>query len=325
MADLVTAPEATEPTAPVEEKPVEKKEAPKPKIDTTRPLSQQTKILSDLMGDTTEPEEEKPEDEPKPEDKEEPKKEEPKVPAPASDEDEEIEPAKPVDLGPMEKYVVDRLPNITARIEVDGKQKVVQVKSDAQLPDGFTFVDDASRSQFLRDLTAQEIRANDLLKEYQGKQQQEAIREFQQQENEDVAADVARLQKQGILGEFDESTPATDENVKIANDIYDLYQKTNQAYAQRYMNTNRTFRISYADAADKYFAAKARTSPNESQKAKEQPKEEPAKKTPAQQEREEIAKRTGAPSNAEPGANRPKAQPGMSMNDINRLVRAGRI
>lgn len=319
-----TAPEATiDPPASTSEK---KPESKKSGIDPTKPLSSQINKLSELMGDTSEKEEPKKVDEPaKPEEKPETsKEEEPPAPSPteppAPDEDEEVR--EPVDLGPAEKYVVDRLPNIQARIVDGGVNKTVFVKADGQLPPGFKFQDDSALTQFTRDLTAQELRADKLFQQYNAQKQQEAVKEYETVEAQDVASDLARLQKQGVIPEFkyDENDPKfnTDPSVKEANEIYDIFKKTNDAYARKFLGTSRTYRISYEDATYRYYANKNRTK-------SETPKEEPKEPKVNNAEREEVAKKIGAPASAEPAATRPKAQPGMSMNDINRLFKMGRI
>ena len=78
--------------------------------------------------------------------------------------------------------------------------------------------------------------------------------------------------------------------------------------------------------ADKYFAAQGRSTANASQVAKDQPTPpKPKEKTPAQKEREEVARQTGGDQGGEPSNAKPRASHGMRMDDINRLVRAGRI
>jgi len=246
-------------------------------------------------------------------------------------EDDDDEPATPapVNLGTPTEYVMGRLPTLTTRIMDGETQKIVQFKDPSELPIGFKFADDTAASQFAMDAAAQVTRADKLLTEYNNSILQQNIQAFQTQEDQDVATDLARLQRQGVIPtfKFEESDPNfnTDPAVKTANEIYDLFKKTNEAYAKRYANSNRTFRISYADAADKYFAAQNRA--NASQVAKDQPAPapKPAEKTAAQKEREQVARQTGSPASAEATNDKPKVKAGMSFDDINRLARAGRI
>jgi len=308
------------------EAPAEQKKAPALKLDSSKSLSSQANKLTELLkaepAKKDEPKNEelpatKPGEEPKP-------KEEPKVPPPADDEDEEVVPA-PVNLGPVGKFILDKLPMLQTRIKDGEGVKVVQFKDVSELPAGFELVSDADRAQFTVDVTAQVGRAKDALGEYRQAEQNEKMRKYNEQEAKDVAADLKRLQKRGVIGAFEktEDDPDfnSDPNVKVANAIYKLFKDTNTAY----MQANKTYRITYEDAADKYFAQQARTAANDSQKAKDQPKEVKKEKTPAQKEREQVAKQTGAPSGGEPSGNKPKVKAGMRMSDINKLFNAGRI
>lgn len=310
-------------TAPAEaEKPV----APStPKIDPTKPLSSQVGALNKIADSIPEKKENVSTEEVSEEKQEQEKTEEQEETTHLVEDDDDDEPEKPTpELGTWQKYVFDNLPSITARIlDKNGKEKTVQVKTDAELPAGFSFADDAARSQFSRDIASQEVKAQKLLDDFRKKELDKQLKEFEQQESIDVSNAVTRLQKQGILGKFDDSTPNTDPAVKQANEIYDLYKKVNAEYAEKYGGTNRMFRISYEDAAYRYFAMKARES--KSAPPKPDKKEEP-KKTPIQKEREEVASHSGGGqgADAETGG-KLRARPGMTMNDINRLFRQGRI
>lgn len=326
MADAPTQPvEGVTPPAPVA----------KPIIDIKQSASSQADKLIEIYkskGEEPKPDEPtEPKEEPK---KEEPKPEEPKeVPTPPTP--VELEPddeplAKPVDLGPLEKFVSSKLPTLTTVIlDADNNPKTVQFKDPAELGN-FTLANDSVRGQFTIDVAAQVARTKDAIAEYNNAQMQQNIRNFEVTEAQDIASDLARLQKAGMIPEFkydiDDPNFRTDPAVKIADEIEALYRQTNAAYARKYAGTPRTFRISYADAADKYFAAQGRTSANESQVAKDQPTEpKPKEKTPAQKEREEVARQTGSDQGGEPSNAKPRATHGMRMDDINRLVRAGRI
>lgn len=317
MAEEVTTPKT----------PPEQPKAPdKPALDASRPLSSQVNTILKLAGD-------KPKEEPadKKEDKKDdtPPEEKPKEAAqpPAADEYEEDEPEQPepVKLGPVEKFVLDKLPTLTARIKDGDSVKVVRFKDISELPAGFELADDAARAAFTADVAAQVGRAKDAIAEYQRIDLNNKVRAFEEQEAKEVAADLARLQRQGVIPKFqykeDDPHFNDDEAVKLANKIYALFRDTNDAYRQ----AGKTYRITYEDAADKYFAREARTKANDSQKAVEQPKEEKRELTPAQKERQQIAKRTGAPSGGDPKAQRPVVRSGMRLSDINRLVSLGRI
>lgn len=313
--EIVTAPKA-------EEKP-----AVKSPIRMGQSLSSQTAALTRLLK--TDTPEAKPEPNKPTEDPAKPKEDEAK-PAVAIPNYEDDDPeAKPVQLGEVGKYILDRLPILSTRIKDGEGYKTISFRDVSELPAGFELADDSARAQFTVDVTAQVGRAKDALSEYKQTEMNENVRKFEVQESKDVASDIAYLQKAKILAPFkyDEDDPQFNDDpaVKEANAIYDLYKKTNEAYMRKYAGSNRTFRISYRDAADKYFASQARTAANDSQKATEQPKEVKKSKTPAQKEREEVAKQTGAPSGGEPTDNKPRVRSGMRMDDINRLVRMGKI
>jgi hypothetical protein len=319
MTDQPTATQVAEPKAPA-----------KPLIDSTRSLSSQAATLTKILeqkGQEADKDEQKPV-----------QKQEDKVPdapkegeQPKDDthieppEEDEPEPVKPVELPAVAKFILDRLPNLTTRIKDGDKIKTVQFKDITELPEGFELADDATRAQFSADIAAQVGRAKDALNEYKQVELQNNVRKFEEQEAKEVAADLARLQRSGVLPKFqykeDDDRFNSDDAVKLANKIYKLFKDTNNEY----MKSGKTYRITYADAADKYFAREARTKANESQKAADQPKEEKRQLTPAQKERQEIAKQTGAPSGGEPKPMRPSVRSGMTMNDINRLARMGRI
>jgi hypothetical protein len=307
----------------IEQKPAE------PKIVMGKTLSEQSAQLTKLLQDRPDKKaEEKPLETPAPVEQ---PKEEPKTPAPATNEPE-TQPERPaVELPSLNKYILDKLPTLQTRIK-DGEQvKVVQFKDVTDLPAGFELASDADRAQFTVDVSAQVGRAKDAAAEYRQAENNENLRKWEVEEAKDVAGGLKRLQQRGILDEFQyEESDARfndDPAVKTANEIYSLMKQTNKAH----MEAGRTYRIGLEDAADKYFASKAReekaSEADESQKAKEQPKEEKPKKelTDAQKERQEIARQSKAPSGGEAKAERPIARSGMTMNDIRRLAAMGKI
>lgn len=318
-----------EPAAPVIEAPVTPK--PRPALDSSRPLAQQTARIMQIMEQMPEKKAEVPKspDEPKPADPGQPVPETPAIPAPVLD--DEDEPVAPTPLGTLEKYIIDKLPTLSTRIKDGETVKTVTFKDPAELPAGYELADDTARTQLALDTAAQFGRAKDAMNEYKQAEMQQNIREYETQEAKDVARDLARLQKAGLIPKFekkeDEDGFNDDPGVKLANDIYKIFKDTNAEYARRFANSKSTYRMSFEDAANRYFATQARQAANDSQKAKEQPKEVKPKKepTPAQKERQEIAKQSGAPSGGEPPVNKPQVKSGMTMNDINRLFRAGRI
>jgi len=326
------------PDAPVDTPTEEAPVAPELKLDSRIPLSRQAGNLTKMVQDEMK---KNPELETPPEDKEDDKQPEETpeeddkpvdspLPTEIDEEDPEDEALAPaaVELGPIEKYILDKLPTLQTRIKDGETTKVVSFKDISELPANFELADDAARAQFTVDVAAQVDRAKSALSEYKQAELNENIRKFEAQEAQDVADDIASLQKRGILPAFkyEEDDPKfnSDPAVKTANEIYDLYKKVNQDYAKKYAGTSRTYRISYRDAADKYFARQTRSQANASQTAKNQPDD--GKKTPkATAERQQVARQQGAPQGGEPSDNRFRARPGMKLSDINRLVSQGRI
>jgi hypothetical protein len=241
---------------------------------------------------------------------------------------EELAPApKPVELPEISKYVLDKLPTLQTRIK-DGEQiKVVRFKDISELPAGFESASDADRAALTADIAAQVGRAKDAIAQYNQTKLNNQLAEWQAQEDKEVRADLARLQRRGIIPKFkysdDDDRFNDDPAVQLSNKIYNLFKETNDAYRK----ANKTYRITYEDAADKYFARESRTKADDTQKAKEQPKSEKKKLTPAQKERQEIAKQQGAPngSDADKTTTKPKVRSGMQMGDINKMVRMGVI
>jgi hypothetical protein len=317
MADQVTPPA----TAAAGDAP---KAPTRPVLDSSKSLSSQAATIMKLAETKAAKEESK--EEPKDNDKptDEPKDSDgPQLPAIEDPEDQPEQ--KPIELGTVEKYILDRLPTLRTRIKDGDSVKIVEFRDVSELPASFELADDAARAQFTVDVAAQVARAKDALTEYRQAELNNKVREFEAQEAREVAADLARLQRSGIIPKFqfkeDDEQFNSDPAVQLANKIYSLFRDTNDAYRK----AGKTYRITFEDAADKYFARESRTKANDSQVAKDQPKEEKPKLTPAQKERQEIAKQTGAPAGGEPKPMRPVARAGMRFDDINRLVRMGRI
>lgn len=292
----------------VEPKP-ETKEAKVPKIDSTKSMSQQAdNFLKQLPEDKKE--------EPAPEEKVEEPVKEPEV----IEEPEAVVEPEPEELPEWQKYVLEGLPHIqvlghTTLANGDpGKDKIFNVKSYTELPADFEFASRRDELAFNAALASQEYKANDLVKEYQQKEQDLKVQQWRDADALDVQKDITRLQKEGVLPKFqyesDDPKFDSDPAVKEANDIYALREKINLGYRQQ----GRNYFISFEDAADKFYAAKARMTP----------KEEP-KPAPVRTEREEVAKKVSAPQSADPGKQRRTMPPGSTMRDVMKAYNAGRI
>ncbi len=294
---------------PVADAPVEnKEEQPKPKLDATKPLTQQVdKLIKQL------PPEEKPEDPKKPAEPEKPE-EEAEVEEPeevVEDEDDEEYEAPKVDLPDWQQYILDNLPDIKTVGHVGNKSdKVYTVKRLEDLPDDFEFASKRAELAFSAALSAQEVNARELLTKYNTEKARTEFESFQNQEALDIQADIKALQREGVIPKFKYSENDDrfndDPAVQMSNEIYDLYKKTNQAY----MNANKTYRISYRDATDKYLARKG------FQKAENDNK---------QAERTKVAEKVSAPSGTSPESVKRGMPRGASMQDVLKLYKMGRI
>lgn len=321
-------PEAAAPEAKSEEK-SEKKGL---KLDTTRSMnSQVNKILSAL------PEEEK-KDADTAEVKPEKSAEETKTDGetdestPEESVDEEVTDTEaptqvPKDVG---KYIYEKLPQIPVmgHIGEEGEDRIFQVKRKEDLPEGFVFASNAARDDFRDGLLIQEMNARKLLDGVEQTQKQEKADQDQRDQQKqfedwqtkqaiDVAKDIADLQKDGIMPKFaySENDPKFNDDpaVKEANEIYDLYEKTNKHYA----DTKQPKFIGYRDAADKYYAQKHRE-----ELAGRVPEDTKPEK---QSERDEVASKTTATSGATAEKQKMRPHSGMTSHDINRMVRMGVI
>ena len=292
---------------------VEEKE---PVLDRDRPLSQQVdKVLALLPkeGDDVKPEEKKPE-EPAKEPKKAPEAENP-TPEDAGNEVEDEAYQEPVELPAWQQYVLEKLPDIQTFGHVEGKKdKVYTVKRLEDLPADFEFSDKRTELSFTQALASQELNARQLVQDYNQEQQQSQYQKLKNQEAVEVQADIVSLQKEGVLEKFKykDTDPEFNDDpaVKTANEIYDVMDKTNAAYIRKGL----TYRISYADAADKYFARRSRTAPKEAK-----PEEKPNK------EREQVAAKVSAPQGASPQSNRRGIPSGATMADVYRAYKIGAI
>jgi hypothetical protein len=309
---------AVAPTTPAPSILAEPKNKPAaPVLDSNRPLTQQVdKILAQLPKEKEDvkPKADAPEETPK--EPEAPEQEE--VLATPSDKSETVEEEdfqEPVELPPWQQYIIDNLPDIrTVGHEEGKKDKVYTVKRLEDLPEDFEFSDKRTEMSFSQALASQELNARDLLTKYNGEQQQQQYQDLKNKEAVDVRADIQSLQKEGLLEKFkyEDDDPKFNEDpaVKVANEIYDVMDKTNMAYAQKGLS----YRVGYADAADKYFARQTRVKPPA-----------PTPKPSQQREREEVAKKISAPQGEAPGTNRKHLPAGASMQDVLRAYKAGVI
>lgn len=327
-------------------------EAPQaPVIDSSRSLLQQASKIASLLPEEPakeepkgEQEDDKSEDTSKANPSEEPKKkgEEPETsqedvePEDTFEEEPEDDYVAPPleDLPPQNQYVIDRLPEITVRgfteTDKDGNPKLknftVKLGYD-QLPDDFQFVNNREMGQFNVNVASQEQRAKELVNQYQQEELTRNVQAQQEQDAIDVQNDIVALQRQGILPAFKyEATDPkfnSDPAVKEANEIYAIYEETNKKYVEDYMKTGRTtYKISYRDAADKYYAQQAREARKNGSR---QEVKQPTQQKPADQERQKVARQVGAPQSDTPGKEFKGIRRGTTMQEIYNAYNRGVI
>lgn len=274
-----------------------------PKVDPSKPLSQQVDKMLEAVPEK------------KAESKEEPKPEEPKKAEKVDEpEPEEPEQKEVTELPPVAKYILENLPDIQVLGHSgESKDKVFHVKRVEDLPSDFDFASKMDEMKFNASIAAQELNARELYAKYQQQEQTNQYQEYLNKEAVEVQQDIDALQKEGILPKFqyksDDPKFDSDPAVKEANEVYDLFKKTNDTY----IKAGKTYRISYRDAADKYYAYNARN------------KKPAATPTPVQKERTEAASKVGASQGADPGKQRVKMPPGSTQRDVLKLYNAGRI
>jgi hypothetical protein len=314
----VTPKEEPAPTVPEPEKPKA------PVLDSRRPLKGQVDRLLNSL----------PKEEDKPvEGKETPPKED-EVPAedevPEEVELEEIpEETKLEPLPDWQKYILDNLPNIQVigHQGEEGKDKVFNVKRLEDLPDDFEFSTKRAELAFNAALASQEVNARDLLAKYRGEEAQRAHADFEALEAVDIQSDVKSLQKAGVLPKFkyEVNDPRFNDDpaVEESNKIYDFYKKINDDYFAKYNGSGRMYRVSYEDAAYRYYALHPKEATPEIKEAIK--KEEAKPKTPAQEQREKVAKQVGAPQGAPTEGRAKPLRHGTSLQGVYQLYKQGRI
>jgi len=234
------------------------------------------------------------------------------------------------DLPDWSKYILDNLPNIQVMGHQgeDGKDKLFTVKRLEDLPDDFEFASKRAELSFASALSAQEINARELLQKYQNEQSQRQQSEFEALEAVDIQNDVSSLQKAGILPKFkyavNDPRFNDDPAVQESNKIYDFYKKINSDYYEKYNGSGRMYRVSYEDAAYRYYALHPKEVTPEVKKAIEKKEEAPAK-TPQQEQREKAASKIGAPQGASSDAKRRALRPGTSLQNVYQAYKRGLI
>lgn len=144
----------------------------------------------------------------------------------------------PANLDPESQYIVDNLPDITARITKDGQVQEINVKSWTQLPQDVEFASKRDELAFMNALTAQENKAAELQRTYQSNQQQTQTQEFEQRENASIREDLTKLQNENKLPKFKEQPDSAgfndDPATKEVQKVLDFMNQRNNQYLENY-------------------------------------------------------------------------------------------
>lgn len=316
--------EEVQPTPPVEDVKEEIKEDKGFRLNPNRPLKGQVDQLLKSL----------PEEEEKKDEAEEPAKEnEKETPEKAEEIPEEVEledlpeETKFEPLPEWQQYILDKLPNIQVMGHQgeEGKDKVFTVKRLEDLPDDFEFASKRAELAFNAALASQEVNARDLLNQYRTEEARRSQADFEALEATDIQNDVKSLQKAGILPKFkyEVNDPRfnSDPAVEESNKIYDFYKKINDDYFNKYNGSGRMYRVSYEDAAYRYYALHPKEATKE---VKEAIKKEEAK-SENQAQREKVASKVSAPQGAAAEGMAKPLPRGTDLNKVYKLYKMGRI
>lgn len=211
----------------------------------------------------------------------------------------------PSGLSPELEYVVGRLPILTVhgREGGEGQVKSYQVKAAGQLPENFEFTSKREELIFTQSLASQELKAQQLLNEFNYNKQQETSKQYDQQENADIRSDMGDLQREGKLAKF--KYPPSDRRfnddpaVKEAQAAIEYMNDKNATYTK----AGKLYRISFRDAFEQLQRADTKTTPE----AKAQGKEDA--------DRKQVSRQTGAGRSAS-ATPPPKARIARNMEDL---------
>ena len=153
----------------------------------------------------------------------------------------------------MGQWVLDNLPTIPVQGTQNGRTVMLNVKRAEDLPADFDFLNKRDEKIFDQNIADQTNRAYRLVEKYQADQQQAQATQFSQQEDRDIQADIASLQREGLIGRFkyapDDRRFDSDPAVQETQKILDFYNQINQERWQESQRTGRLFsRLSYRDA-----------------------------------------------------------------------------
>lgn len=180
----------------------------------------------------------------------------------------------PQNLDPETQYIVDKLPDITTTILVDGKPQEVSVKSWTQLPQDVEFASKRDELAFMNALTAQESRAKELQTEYRTNQNQAQVTDFEQREATGIRSDITKLQTEDLLPKFklqpDQPGFEDDPGTKEVQKVLDFMNKRNQDYLETYNKGGPYKHIGFEEAYYMLPDTQKKTAQEQAQKAEDE-------------------------------------------------------
>ncbi len=198
-------------------------------------------------------------------------------------------------------YVYDGLQPITVVGTSGGKNVRITVKVAEELPDDFEFNSVKDQASFNQSLAAQAISARNLADGYLNTQQQQEAQAYSAKERRDIASDIAKLQRAGVLQTF---TPGMsvdeDPRAETAREVLKFYEEEK---ARRLETANANQRLYYPlSYEDAYYLWKSRNNQTgEKQKAEDKERKEIASRQPKPSrgaDASESKKGVGLPSTA---------------------------
>ena len=159
-------------------------------------------------------------------------------------------------LTPLQRYLADQIQPITIEGTINGKTERLQIYAVENIPANFEFNSRADERLTLVNLDRMERKAERLEQEFNSQEQRMTEQKFKDQENADIRADIAELQREGELQTFTRGTDVdNDPKAETAREVLDYYNKENTKRLEQSNREGRLFhRLSYKDA---YYLWKA--------------------------------------------------------------------
>lgn len=189
-------------------------------------------------------------------------------------EDEKVDEGAKNPQEALASYIYDGLQPIQVTGTSNGKTVNLSVKIAEELPDDFTFNSVKEEARFNQALAGQAITARNMADKYLAEQQQQEAMAFTARERRDIATDIAKLQREGLIPTF---TPGKsvdeDPRAEVAREVLKFYEAEK---AKRLEAANRNERLYYPPSfEDAYYLWKSKNNQTgEKQKAEDKERKE---------------------------------------------------